>query len=283
MPSTATSQIVYGLTNGTAYQFRVAAVNGIGQGAYSSASAAVTPATGPFEGISGMFGWWDSSDTTTLYSNTAGTTLATSGDVLRWNDKSVNGNHAIVPSGWNGYTKPQVTASAKNSLTALLFNAYGAGFSLGDKLPLVTTGATIFAALQRDTSGGNPTFIGKGEEGSYFGWGITSEYAFWRTYTYAQTSVSSSNAWAVMAITIPAGNWPATSIFLNGSAATQSLYNQGISAPPSTSANLTIGRNGSSGEGWRGYIGELVVFNGELTSTQRSSITTYLMTKWAIS
>lgn len=41
--ATSTSATVTGLTNGTAYVFRVAAVNGVGTGAYSSASAAVTP------------------------------------------------------------------------------------------------------------------------------------------------------------------------------------------------------------------------------------------------
>jgi hypothetical protein len=43
--SPATSMIVTGLTNGTGYVFRVAAINAIGQSAYSTTSAVVTPST----------------------------------------------------------------------------------------------------------------------------------------------------------------------------------------------------------------------------------------------
>jgi hypothetical protein len=44
--STATSVNVTGLTNGTSYRFRVAAVNAVGVGAYTAASSAVTPVAG---------------------------------------------------------------------------------------------------------------------------------------------------------------------------------------------------------------------------------------------
>lgn len=44
--SAVTSRIIAGLTNGTAYRFRVAAINSVDVGAYSAASNAVTPAAG---------------------------------------------------------------------------------------------------------------------------------------------------------------------------------------------------------------------------------------------
>lgn len=45
--STATSAIVTGLTNGTSYDFQVAAVNGVGQGAYSATDTATPSVTYP--------------------------------------------------------------------------------------------------------------------------------------------------------------------------------------------------------------------------------------------
>ncbi len=56
--STSTTCTVTGLTNGSAYTFKVATINGVGTGAASTASSSVTPATtaDPPLGVSGLIG-----------------------------------------------------------------------------------------------------------------------------------------------------------------------------------------------------------------------------------
>ena len=68
--STSTSATVTGLTNGTAYTFRVAAVNGVGTGAYSTASSAVTPAAAA--GVTVLSGSASGSGTNTITATAQG-------------------------------------------------------------------------------------------------------------------------------------------------------------------------------------------------------------------
>src|SRR5581483_10512950 len=76
--STATSYTVTGLTNGTAYTFKVAAINAVGVGADSAASAALTPQPQPPRLVQAK--------TTSRTSSTAPsggfTTAVTAGDTL---------------------------------------------------------------------------------------------------------------------------------------------------------------------------------------------------------
>ncbi|GAB2765825.1 hypothetical protein GCM10027039_28310 [Terrabacter koreensis] len=95
-PGTATSTVVTALTNGTSYQFRVAAVNAVGTGPFSALSNVVTPATVPGAPVIG----------TALPGTPGGAITATA----RWSAPANNGGSAIT-----GYV-----------VTALRLNAAGA-------------------------------------------------------------------------------------------------------------------------------------------------------------
>ena len=93
--STATSETVTGLTNGTAYTFKVAAINGVGTGAQSAASNAVTPDTPP--------------GAPTIGTATRGNASAT----VTWTAPSNNGGSAIT-----GYVvTPYIAGVAQTSQT----------------------------------------------------------------------------------------------------------------------------------------------------------------------
>lgn len=85
---TSTNRTVTGLSNGDAYRFKVAAVNAVGTGLYSSASSAVTPS---------------SSSTTTTSTTTTSTTLSTSTTVANNSQTTttVSTGSTVVASGGN--------------------------------------------------------------------------------------------------------------------------------------------------------------------------------------
>src|SRR5260370_39218238 len=99
--STATTETVTGLSNGTAYTFTVAATNAAGTGAASSASNSVTPVGPP--------------GPPTAVSATAGNGQAT----VRWTAPSSNGGSAISyytgtasPGGMSAQTANGTTTTA---------------------------------------------------------------------------------------------------------------------------------------------------------------------------
>ena len=108
--STSTSATVTGLTNSTAYVFRVAAVNGVGAGAYTAASSSVTPTAGT------------PPNAPTSLTATAGNAQLS----LAWTAPSAPGTYAITgytveytPSGGSAATVATGSTAASYTLTGL--------------------------------------------------------------------------------------------------------------------------------------------------------------------
>jgi hypothetical protein len=112
--STATSATITGLTNGSAYTFRAAAINGIGTGAYSTASSAVTPLAGdPLFGSVDLLLHMDGTGNTFVDSSAFLRSVTANGDVTqsaaqsRFGGKSGlfdgNGDYLGISGSGNGF------------------------------------------------------------------------------------------------------------------------------------------------------------------------------------
>jgi hypothetical protein len=99
--STSTTQTVTGLTNGALYIFRVAAINAVGQGSYSSASGSVTPTSGTvaYRTSSSVVTRWASLTTTPVVNAANG---IQNGDLLLMIFEVGSALPAVtMPSGWS--------------------------------------------------------------------------------------------------------------------------------------------------------------------------------------
>ena len=111
--SASTSTTVTGLSNGTSYQFRVAAVNAVGTGPYSTISASAVPSTIP-----------DAPATPTI-------TAASSGDTFNWTAPA-NGSRAIT-----GYVY-QISTNDGAFATEVSVGSGVTSVTVGDGLGVVT-------------------------------------------------------------------------------------------------------------------------------------------------
>jgi titin len=287
--SNSTSYPITGLTNGTAYTVRVAAVSAVGTGAYTAASAAVTPAVSSIiQTTPTLYAWYDTSASDTLYSAASGGSLVTAngGVVNRIRDKSSGGRDlknffsgtpaTLVTSGQNGNNfvliDNRVSGDSLRTAQVRENNIFNSGNPL-----------TIFAVWRpfSDSSAiiddvkyswGDP------ESGTAVNLSLEQGRARMRAHSTSWVESGSGRT----------NNWICQRATMNG--ANSSLAVNGVYQPPAaglSSSGTPAGMNFNLACGdWRtaGYhqFGEVVFYSSALSAEAASAIETYLMEKWGI-
>jgi hypothetical protein len=265
--STTTSAVVTGLTTGTTYDFRVAAVNALGTGATSTtATATPQPAWTPADLSAGLGFWFDAADASTI--------TLDGGAVSEWRDRSGNGRTAVQAT---AARRPVVEATGMNNRPAIHFDGTDDQFSL----PANAAQGTAFTLVTAFRPVSGPLY---GEYPSAAGWtknfiqvnGGRLQFDQWAPDGgWAQTTTSFSNTSVVAAFDQTAANQ--RTIHTNGTSAASSTEVYAGTAPD----QVLVGARGGTSPAWySGRVGELLAVPNGLTTADRQRVEGYLAHKW---
>jgi len=238
--STATSTTVTGLTNGTSYVFRVAAVNGVGTGSYSSNSNSITAGGDPYFSSVAILLRMDGTGSTFTDSSGTPKTITANGGA----------SQTTAQSKWGG--KSLLLDSLSKSLS---FNSSGFSFSGNFTMECwvyMTGSASSYTLLEgRANFSAYQDFVWYLDRGGYHGFVVASSGGRFD----GTSAVVPQNQWVHIALVRSNGVFSA---YVNGVRDTlQVSYTQTISP---ASGTLLLGSNGTNG--FSGYIDDFRVTVG---------------------
>lgn len=218
--------------------------------------------------LPGLVGWYDANDPVGN-----GTQFSNNANVTEWYDKSGLGNNVTQALS----TPPTYVLNIQNGLPVMSFagttNSYFTSNILTSNL---THTITLVSCATTLTNTGIAVYNGNSGSGGY-GYYLEDNL---RSILYGgkaqKNDGDDSGAWQIITMT-----WNATTsvFYLNGTS--QSLTS-GTTAPATPTGNFQIGANGTGGNTWIGYIGEVIVRNIALTLSQYQAELVYLSGKWGI-
>ena len=214
------------------------------------------------------------------------------GQFLQWNDQSGNGNNATAPSG----NEPTLSESAISGQPAATFGG-SSYFTVPDDATLdETTGVTLFIALRAEETGSR--MISKRDGSNSVSYELDTE-SFCTIfgcgseigYTVNQDGdriagvkgqlFDFEDEYLLEPQVISAGSDGSEgAIYLNGE---QLVEQGGLSTVENTNSALAIGGRSDGSLAFRGDIGEVIVFQEELSQVRRVIVQSYLTRKYGAS
>lgn len=220
--------------------------------------------------------WLDASDASTLFQSNGGAAAAADGDpVGYWLDKSGNGKHASQTSGVN---KPVLKTGIQNAKNIVRANGSSAFFDLASlSYPMPFTMCLVY---KKSASAAKFIPIGHfSDTSTHIGETWTDNIFYGRHNTSGITycsfkSTATVNDYSAFVLLDTTGGSSIADLYINSS----SISIGDNSNPTMLSILNTIFK--SSADFSSGDLGEIIVFPRKLGATDRTSIRTYLKTKW---
>lgn len=232
--------------------------------------------------------WMDGADSSTM-------TITGGSNITVWNDKSTSGV-SFSGSGTSS-TKPTLVTNVQNGLSAVHFAVAQSQYFIdnaGVVVASTTNGLDLFWLIYITNPSSSSTMFSL-KTGSINLFAFPSNILGNKiVFQYSQAEdptgpaapntggVVAANTWTNINANEAAGNGSPTGVswVFNGTALAGGSPG-GTTSSPQTTSFLGAFTNGAFGID--GYIAEVVAFEKQLTSTQRSQVLTYLRAKWNVS
>lgn len=251
--------------------------------------AGTWPCIAPAQISQSLRAWLDASDESTLFSDIAGATLATAEQgVALWRDKSGNGWNATQS---NSGDMPTRKVAFRNGLGSLLFDgstdsmAFASGFSSfgSDDFSFVVacvTGGSVsgiqnILSSQNQTNGG-PVFRLEINGGQ---WSAALRYQGRNAFDVRTASVATSTGY-VLSLIKSGGS---VTIKSGANSASASDTNTTLNLNPPLQVGRALFSTGESQWHFNGQIPEIIAYSRAISADERTSLESYLASKWGIS
>ena len=258
VPASTTTYTDSGLTNGTAYTYRVTTLNSVGQESTPSSTATATPSScgtgSPYSATvaatAGLVGYWRLGD--------SGTTAC---DATGHSPGSYQGD--VTPGLPSPFSGDPSTAAAFDGTSGFVALNHTSSLDVGDDF-------TIEAWVKRAvTTTANPQVIASQQSGSWVLQFNSSDQLVLRRSNVADvaastTSLTDTSGWHFVAATKLG---PAVHLYIDGQDVTGPVSNQTMQ---NNTLQLDIGQS-SSTNNFSGGIAEVALFNSALAATQVQS------------
>ncbi len=254
------------------------------------AVAASMTQSAPVASITGLSLWLEPTSENAFATGTSGTYTNVSqpeedDSIGRWNDLNPQSTSKLDAIQATSGNQPTYKSSAINNLPALLFTNASAQALVSDFNMdyTVTPNLTFFVVFRRVGTGSYQCIFGNGigdgrilcpSHADVPGAGMLAA-ASWNAISGGDALNTPLIISAVLKDTVTNGSV----VYLNGNTSVTFSENETTSGASTT----TIGADGAgAGAPWDGYIGEVIVFNRALKTSERQAIERYLGKKWNV-